>query len=101
MADKESRTVLKDRVFVGKLPRGVSEQDLRRVFSEGGYSVRDIHIQHSARDRDFAFVSFNDERDVEAILETVSGVHSDSFLIKYLTKPSTNICSIPLVTHKA
>ncbi|XP_022645614.1 uncharacterized protein LOC111243787 isoform X4 [Varroa destructor] len=72
MADKESRTVLKDRVFVGKLPRGVSEQDLRRVFSEGGYSVRDIHIQHSARDRDFAFVSFNDERDVEAILETAN-----------------------------
>ncbi|OQR68928.1 hypothetical protein BIW11_12589 [Tropilaelaps mercedesae] len=63
------RVVYKDRVFVGKLPKGATEHELRSVFENIGLKVNQATIQSSARDTDFAFVSFYDERSVGAALE--------------------------------
>lgn len=71
MDSDRDRLVHKDRVFVGKIPKGTTEHELRAVFENIGLKVSHISIQPSPRDMDFGFVTFNDERSVSKALEMV------------------------------
>lgn len=58
------------KVYVGDLPRDVSEKELERVFREFG-SVRSVWVARNPPG--FAFVMFDDERDAEDAVKNLDG----------------------------
>lgn len=64
-----------NKIFVGNLDFGVTDQQLRELFSEVG-EVVDVHIptdRDSGRPRGFAFVRFANEEQAANAVETMNG----------------------------
>lgn len=58
------------KVYVGDLPKDVSEKELERVFREFG-NIRSVWVARNPPG--FAFVMFEDERDADDAVRTLDG----------------------------
>ncbi len=64
------------RLFVGNLSFGVTEEQLRTLFEEGGRQVTSITIvvdRDTGRPRGFGFVDMGSDSDAEAAIRSLNG----------------------------
>jgi RNA recognition motif-containing protein len=63
------------KLYVGNLPFGASEEDLRKLFSEAGtvQSVKIVTDSYSGRSRGFGFVEMNSQEEAEKAISLVNG----------------------------
>ena len=64
------------RLYIGNLAYGVTEQELRDVFAEGGGTITDIKVildRETGRSRGFAFVEMSSDAEAAQAVETVNG----------------------------
>ena len=64
------------RLFVGNLSFGVTEEQLRELFTEGGRQVDRVNIvvdRDTGRPRGFGFVEMGSEADAQAAIRSLNG----------------------------
>jgi RNA recognition motif-containing protein len=64
------------RLFVGNLSFGVTEDQLRELFAEGGRQVDRVNIvvdRDTGRPRGFGFVEMGSEADAQAAIRSLNG----------------------------
>lgn len=64
------------RLYIGNLAYGVTEQDLRDAFSEGGGTITDVKVildRETGRSRGFAFVEMSSDAEAAQAVETLNG----------------------------
>lgn len=63
------------KLYVGNLPFGASEEDLRKLFAEAGaiQSVKIVTDSYSGRSRGFGFVEMATEAEAEKAISLVNG----------------------------
>jgi cold-inducible RNA-binding protein len=64
------------RLYIGNLAYGVTEQDLRDAFSEGGGNITDVKVimdRETGRSRGFAFVEMSSDAEAAQAIETLNG----------------------------
>jgi RNA recognition motif-containing protein len=63
------------KLYVGNLPFGASEEDLRKLFSEAGaiQSVKIVTDSYSGRSRGFGFVEMASQAEAEKAISLVNG----------------------------
>ena len=63
------------KLYVGNLPFGASEEDLRKLFSEAGtvQSVKIVTDSYSGRSRGFGFVEMTSQMDAEKAISLNNG----------------------------
>lgn len=65
------------RLFVGNLAYGTSEQTLRGLFDNGTWTVREVKIitdRETGRSRGFGFVELGDDASAQSAIEQLDGV---------------------------
>jgi cold-inducible RNA-binding protein len=73
------------RLFIGNLNFTTSEDDLRAALSEGGRTVKEVHIpsdRETGRPRGFAFAEMGNEADAKAAIAALDGQTLDGRQIK-------------------
>jgi RNA recognition motif-containing protein len=73
------------RLFIGNLPFSTTEDDLRAVLSEGGRSVKEVHMpsdRETGRPRGFAFADMGSEADAQAAIKALDGQDFDGRRLK-------------------
>jgi len=78
------------KLYVGNLPFGASEEDLRKLFSEAGavQSVKIVTDSYSGRSRGFGFVEMASQAEAEKAISVVNGkTFMDRTLIVSEAKP--------------
>jgi RNA recognition motif-containing protein len=78
------------KLYVGNLPYGVSEEELKKLFSEAGevQSVKIIVDQYSGRPRGFGFVEMTSKAEAEKAISLLNGkVLTDRTLIVNEARP--------------
>jgi len=73
------------RVFIGNLSFTTTEDDLRALLSEGGRTVRDLHIpsdRETGRPRGFAFAEMGNAAEAAAAIEALDGKDLDGRKLK-------------------
>ena len=78
------------KLYVGNLPFGASEEDLRKLFSEAGavQSVKIVTDSYSGRSRGFGFVEMASQAEAEKAISLVNGkTFMDRTLIVSEAKP--------------
>jgi RNA recognition motif-containing protein len=81
---------MNSKLYVGNLPFGASEEDLRKLFSEAGevQSVKIIIDQYSGRSRGFGFVEMTSKADADKAISLLNGkVLMDRTLIVNEARP--------------
>jgi RNA recognition motif-containing protein len=76
--------------YVGNLPYGVTEDDLKKLFSEAGevQSVKIVVDQYSGRPRGFGFVEMTSKAEAEKAISLLNGkVLTDRTLIVNEARP--------------
>ena len=63
------------KLYVGNLPFGASEEDLRKLFSEAGavQSIKIVTDSYSGRSRGFGFVEMTSQEEAEKAISLVNG----------------------------
>jgi RNA recognition motif-containing protein len=64
------------RLYIGNLAYGVTEQELRDAFTEGGGNITDIKVildRETGRSRGFAFVEMSSDAEAAQAVETLNG----------------------------
>jgi cold-inducible RNA-binding protein len=64
------------RLYIGNLAYGVTEQELRDLFSEGGANITDLKVildRETGRSRGFAFVEMSTDAEAAQAVETLNG----------------------------
>ena len=63
------------KLYVGNLPFGASEEDLRKLFSEAGgvQSVKIVTDSYSGRSRGFGFVEMTSSSEAEKAISLING----------------------------
>jgi len=63
------------KLYVGNLPFGASEEDLRKLFAEAGaiQSVKIVTDSYSGRSRGFGFVEMASQAEAEKAISLVNG----------------------------
>jgi len=63
------------KLYVGNLPFGISEDDLRKLFSEAGevQSVKIVTDSYSGQSRGFGFVEMASKEEAEKAISLVNG----------------------------
>jgi RNA recognition motif-containing protein len=66
---------MNSKLYVGNLPYGVSEEDLKKLFSEAGevQSVKIVIDQYSGRPRGFGFVEMTSKAEAEKAISLING----------------------------
>ena len=65
-----------NRLYIGNLNFETSEDDLRAALTEGGRTVKDIHIvadRETGRPRGFAFAEMGNDAEAAAAIEALDG----------------------------
>jgi len=78
------------KLYVGNLPFGASEEDLRKLFAEAGaiQSVKIVTDSYSGRSRGFGFVEMASQAEAEKAISLVNGkTFMDRTLIVSEAKP--------------
>ena len=63
------------KLYVGNLPFGASEEDLRKLFAEAGtvQSVKIVTDSYSGRSRGFGFVEMTSQEEAQKAISLVNG----------------------------
>jgi len=63
------------KLYVGNLPFGASEEDLRKLFSEAGtvQSIKIVTDSYSGRSRGFGFVEMTSQEEAQKAISLVNG----------------------------
>ena len=66
---------MNSKLYLGNLPYGVSEEDLKKLFSEAGevQSVKIVIDQYSGRPRGFGFVEMTSKAEAEKAISLING----------------------------
>jgi len=78
------------KLYVGNLPFGASEEDLRKLFAEAGavQSVKIVTDSYSGRSRGFGFIEMASQAEAEKAISLVNGkTFMDRTLIVSEAKP--------------
>jgi cold-inducible RNA-binding protein len=81
---------MNSKLYVGNLPFGVSEEDLKKLFSEAGevQSVKIIIDQYSGRSRGFGFVEMTSKAEADKAISLLNGkILTDRTLIVNEARP--------------
>jgi cold-inducible RNA-binding protein len=73
------------RLYVGNLSWTTTDESLRMAFSEGGRTVKDVHImtdRETGRSRGFGFVEMGSKEDADAAIAALDGAELDGRNIK-------------------
>lgn len=73
------------RLFVGNLSWDTTEESLRDAFSEGGRTVKDVHMvsdRDTGKPRGFGFVEMSTPEEAEAVIQALDGAMLDGRNIK-------------------
>ena len=65
-----------NRIYIGNLSFDTSEDDLRAALTEGGRTVKDIHMvtdRETGKPRGFAFAEMANDADASAAIEALDG----------------------------
>jgi len=84
------RESMSPKLYVGNLPFAVSEEDLKKLFSEAGevQSVKIIMDQYSGRSRGFGFVEMTSKAEADKAISLLNGkVLTDRTLIVNEARP--------------
>jgi len=84
------RQSMSSKLYVGNLPFGVSEEDLKKLFSEAGevQSVKIIIDQYSGRSRGFGFVEMTSKAEADKAISLLNGkILTDRTLIVNEARP--------------
>ncbi len=68
------------RLYIGNMSWDTTEDDLMAALTEGGRTVKDLHVvidRETGRPRGFAFAEFGNEADAQAAIEALDGVNLD------------------------
>jgi len=71
----QRRRKMEEKIYVGNLPFGASEDDLRNLFLQAGEvkSVKIITDQYSGRSRGFGFIEMTSQADAEKAISLLNG----------------------------
>ncbi|MBI3820490.1 MAG: RNA-binding protein [Planctomycetes bacterium] len=64
------------KLYVGNIPFNATEEDLRRIFGEGGRSVTEVQImqdRYTGRSRGFAFVTMGTDQEAFDATQSLNG----------------------------
>lgn len=66
---------MNSKLYVGNLPQGISEEDLKKLFSEAGevQSVKIVIDPYSGRSRGYGFVEMNTKTEAEKAISQLNG----------------------------
>ena len=66
---------MEEKIYVGNLPLGASEDDLKNLFTQAGEvkSIKIITDQYSGRSRGFGFVEMASQVDAERAISLLNG----------------------------
>ena len=73
------------RLYVGNLSFSTTEDTLRKALSEGGRTVKDLHLpsdRETGRPRGFAFAEMGSEADAKAAIAALNGTDLDGRTLK-------------------
>ena len=73
------------RLYIGNMSWDTTEDALMAVLSEGGRTVKDLHIvtdRDTGRPRGFAFAEFNSEADAQSAITDLDGKDVDGRALK-------------------
>ncbi len=73
------------RLYIGNMSWDTTEDTLMAALSEGGRTVKDLHIvldRETGRPRGFAFAEFANEADAQSAIESLDGVDLDGRNLK-------------------
>jgi len=73
------------RLYIGNMSWDTTEDGLMAALSEGGRTVKDLHIvtdRETGRPRGFAFAEFNSEADAQAAIADLDGKDLDGRALK-------------------
>ena len=73
------------RLYVGNLSFNTTEDDLRALLTEGGRTVKEIHLptdRETGRPRGFAFAEMGNEADAQAAMKALDGQEVDGRRLK-------------------
>ena len=68
------------RLYIGNLSWDTTEDTLQAVLTEGGRTVKDLHIaidRDTGRPRGFAFAEFNSDAEAEEAMRQMDGMNLD------------------------
>jgi cold-inducible RNA-binding protein len=74
-----------NRLYIGNMSWDTTEDNLMAALSEGGRTVKDLHIvmdRDTGRPRGFAFAEFNNEADAQAAISDLDGKDLDGRALK-------------------
>ena len=74
-----------NRLYIGNMSWDTTEDALRAVLSEGGRTLKDLHIvmdRDTGRPRGFAFAEFNNEADAQSAISDLDGKDVDGRALK-------------------
>ena len=69
-----------NRVYIGNMNSDTTEDTLRAALTEGGRTVKDIHIvtdRETGRPRGFAFAEMGNDSEAQAAIEALNGTNID------------------------
>ena len=69
-----------NRVYIGNLNSDTTEDTLRAALTEGGRTVKDLHIvtdRETGRPRGFAFAEMGNDSEAQAAIEALNGTNID------------------------
>ena len=73
------------RLYIGNMSWDTTEDTLMAALTEGGRTVKDLHIvldRETGRPRGFAFAEFNNEADAQSAIADLDGVNLDGRNLK-------------------
>ncbi len=75
---------METRLYVGNMPREITEQDLRTMFSEAGTvgSVDMIMDRQTGKSKGFAFVTMSSQDDAEKAISLLDGKDMNDHALK-------------------
>ena len=74
-----------NRVYIGNLNSDTTEDTLRAALTEGGRTVKDLHIvtdRETGRPRGFAFAEMDNDSEAQAAIEALNGTSIDGRNLK-------------------
>jgi RNA recognition motif-containing protein len=73
------------RLYIGNLSWDTTEDSLRAALTEGGRTVRDLHIvtdRETGRPRGFAFAELGSDQEADAAIQQMDGMDLDGRPLK-------------------
>jgi len=74
-----------NKIYIGNINYEVTEEELKEMFKEKGFEVKDINIirdKFSGRSKGFGFAEFENDEQVKKVIESLDGYELKSRKLK-------------------